>query len=303
MGTHCNMAAALISVRRFDEAAEHCRQAMKAAKGSAGCGKAYFDLGRICDAQHRPAEAVENFDRALKLAKTTPTRTSAWPRPISRPPICWQIRAGWTRRSAITARCWQLSRAWRTSATTWLSPWPPTAGWTRRSRNIKRRWNRPPLRLPAKTWTLRLPSGGNFERQIAGLRRALGADRTRADSHDQPGLAAGGLSRRFAGNANEAIELAERANRLCGGKHFGPLMSLAAAYAEAGRFPEAVATASHALALVNAQAQPAVADEVVPQIGLYQAGKPIRIQPHKGLPTRGPIRLARLLGACSPPDC
>ena len=43
-------------------------------------------------------------------------------------------------------------------------------------------------------------------------------------------------------NAAEAVECAERANQLCGGRQPNVLDALAAAYAEAGRFPDALTT-------------------------------------------------------------
>ena len=52
-------------------------------------------------------------------------------------------------------------------------------------------------------------------------------------------------------NGVEAIEHARRANRLCGGERPDILDTLAAAYAEAGRFPEALATARNALELAT----------------------------------------------------
>ncbi len=52
--------------------------------------------------------------------------------------------------------------------------------------------------------------------------------------------------------------------------------TLAAAYAEAGRFPEAVATAQRALQL--AQDHPEFANEVRAQIALYETGQPYRTE-------------------------
>src|SRR5208282_4761389 len=50
-----------------------------------------------------------------------------------------------------------------------------------------------------------------------------------------------------------AIELARRANQLSAGDDPMILRTLAAAYAEAGRFPEAVSTAQRALQLATAR--------------------------------------------------
>ena len=54
-------------------------------------------------------------------------------------------------------------------------------------------------------------------------------------------------------NGAEAVELAQRAVELSGGREPAILDTLAAAYAEAGRFPEAVKTAQRAAALASAR--------------------------------------------------
>ncbi len=75
-------------------------------------------------------------------------------------------------------------------------------------------------------------------------------------------------------NGAEAVRLAERACELT---HYGqPLFigTLAAAYAESGRFPEAVATAEKAEQLATAAGLPAVAAKNRQLLELYRAGKP-----------------------------
>jgi arylsulfatase A-like enzyme/tetratricopeptide (TPR) repeat protein len=75
----------------------------------------------------------------------------------------------------------------------------------------------------------------------------------------------------------EAVRLAERACQLTARKEVVPLDSLAAAYAEARRFPEAVATAEEALARAQAVGpSSALADEIRARLTLYRAGKPYR---------------------------
>ena len=74
----------------------------------------------------------------------------------------------------------------------------------------------------------------------------------------------------------QAVELAERANRLAGGREPAVLDVLAAAYAEARRFADAVEIARRALDLASAQGNAAVADALRAQSQLYQAGRPFR---------------------------
>ena len=75
-------------------------------------------------------------------------------------------------------------------------------------------------------------------------------------------------------NGTEAVELAERAVKLSGGHEPAILGTLAAAYAEAGRFPEAVQTAHKALDLARQQNKQALAESIQAKIRLYEAGKP-----------------------------
>jgi tetratricopeptide (TPR) repeat protein len=77
-------------------------------------------------------------------------------------------------------------------------------------------------------------------------------------------------------NGAKAIELAEQAERLTGGDNPVVISTLAAAYAEAGQFPEAVSTARRALQLAEFQDNAALADSLMAQIRLYEAGIPFR---------------------------
>ncbi|MGA3164341.1 MAG: sel1 repeat family protein, partial [Verrucomicrobiota bacterium] len=78
-------------------------------------------------------------------------------------------------------------------------------------------------------------------------------------------------------NGNKAVELAQRANQLTGDGNPVVLGTLAAAYAEAGRFPEAVETAQRALQLAETQSNTALADAIRSQLKLYQAGIPFHL--------------------------
>ncbi len=77
-------------------------------------------------------------------------------------------------------------------------------------------------------------------------------------------------------NGTEAVELAQRAVQLSDGRDPAVLGTLAAAYAEAGKFPEAVKTAERALTLATSQNNTALAETLRTRINLYQAGFPYR---------------------------
>ncbi len=73
-----------------------------------------------------------------------------------------------------------------------------------------------------------------------------------------------------------AVQLASHASQATGGSDPAVLRTLAAAYAEAGRFPDAVETAQKALQLAQAQSNAPLGAELRSDIALYQGGKPVR---------------------------
>ena len=77
-------------------------------------------------------------------------------------------------------------------------------------------------------------------------------------------------------NGTEAIRCAEEACHLTGFKQSGMVNTLAAAYAEAGRFPDAVTTAEMALKLATDAGDAPTASTTRQLLILYQEGKPCR---------------------------
>ncbi len=78
-------------------------------------------------------------------------------------------------------------------------------------------------------------------------------------------------------NGPQAIALAERVCKATGHQAPAPLDTLAAAYAEAGRFSDATATATRALALARTK-QKSLADRIRRHLEQYKAGRPHRLQ-------------------------
>jgi len=77
-------------------------------------------------------------------------------------------------------------------------------------------------------------------------------------------------------NGARAVELAERALRLSGGKIPMIFRILGAAYAENGRFFQAIETAQHGAELANSQGNQGLAAELQSNIAVYQSGRPLR---------------------------
>ena len=77
-------------------------------------------------------------------------------------------------------------------------------------------------------------------------------------------------------NGTKAVELANARTIFTGNGNASISATLATAYAEAGRFPNAVQTARRALQLATDQGNKALADAIRTQIRLYQSGSPYR---------------------------
>ena len=80
-------------------------------------------------------------------------------------------------------------------------------------------------------------------------------------------------------NGAEAVRLAEQACRLSGGKEPRFWGTLDAAYAEVGRFAEAIVTAAKVRELALAAGQPEIAQRAEERLALYRANKPYRPPP------------------------
>jgi len=77
-------------------------------------------------------------------------------------------------------------------------------------------------------------------------------------------------------NGAKAVELAERANELTKGRNPVMAVTLAAAYAEVGRFSDAIKTAEVAYRLANDSGNVALARAARAHITLYRSGEPAR---------------------------
>jgi hypothetical protein len=95
-------------------------------------------------------------------------------------------------------------------------------------------------------------------------------------------------------NGPRALELAQRANQLTQGSSPWALRSLAAALAETGQFPEAIAAVEQAMRLPDTLANAALLDDLQKQLQLYQSNTAFRTLGYVRLPRRHEIIMDRL---------
>jgi tetratricopeptide (TPR) repeat protein len=138
----------------------------------------------------------------------------------------------------------------------------------------------PAAAMPRNDLGIVLAVQGRFDETLTQFRQALQIQPDCVEARTNLAWLRATCPKAALRNGREAIEHARRADQLCGGQRADVLGTLAAAYAEAGRFPEALAAARKALDLATRQKSPASADVLRKQIALYEAGKPF----HEALP-------------------
>ena len=242
---HGNLGEELANQGRIDEAIVSYRKALaifpECVESRNNLGRALARLGRFDEAiaEYRGRWPPGPVKRQARPFATT------WPRP-------WSPAAGSTRPPPSIARCWTINPSWPCSTSTWATCWRPRVGSTRPSPISRRPWRiNPELSRRGRTSTWPRAQRERLLKTLADWRQSL-----RANPDDVAGL--NNVAWWLATNPNasirngpEAVELAQRAVRLSGGRQPAILSTLAAAYAEAGRFSEAVETAQQALDLAR----------------------------------------------------
>lgn len=117
--------------------------------------------------------------------------------------------------------------------------------------------------------------GRNAE-ALAQMRQAIQAQPDHLQALDEAAWMMATSHEASVRNGAEAIELAERAVQVSGGQQPQILATLAASYAEAGRFPKAVETIHQALDLATQQNNQQLAGGLNAMLTRYQAGTPFR---------------------------
>jgi len=79
-------------------------------------------------------------------------------------------------------------------------------------------------------------------------------------------------------NGRQAVQLAQQADQLAGGENPTILHTLAAAYAEAGRFSDAQRSAQKAMALARAAGRSDLVEQLNGELKLYAAGLPFHLE-------------------------
>jgi tetratricopeptide (TPR) repeat protein len=120
---------------------------------------------------------------------------------------------------------------------------------------------------------------GETREAVSAWQQALQVKPDQADIQNNLAWVLATASEASVRDGAKAVALAERASQLNGGRNAAVLHTLAAAYAEAGRFEDATATARHALELATAEKDNDLTAKLPGEIKLYEAHTPARDVP------------------------
>ena len=126
---------------------------------------------------------------------------------------------------------------------------------------------------------LALQSRGRFAAAIAQFQKVLELDPKHVTARNNLAWLLATCPENSLRDGKKAVELAQQAVQLSGGNAPEILDTLAAAYAEAGSFPEAVATAQRALDLSAAQNKKPLAEVIQNQLKLFETHSPFHEKP------------------------
>jgi protein O-mannosyl-transferase len=111
---------------------------------------------------------------------------------------------------------------------------------------------------------------GQFTNAIAEYKKSIQLDPGYTAPHNNLALILATCSDRSLRNGKQAVELAQRADRLSGGQNPIVLHTLAAAYSECGQVPKAIETAKDAMRLARANRDVGLAELLRKEILVYE---------------------------------
>jgi len=236
---HYNLANALASQQKFAEARDHYQASLDSDPDSPAAADAHNNLGYLLAREGRLEEAAAHFKSA-----------------IARLPLSWQAQFGLGDVLSRQGKSDEAAAAF--SEVVRINP------------------NQAAGHLQLANLLARLARGGeaveHYEKSlqlspnnIEALNRLAWLLATCPDSQLR--------------NGSRAVQLAERAGNLAGAPRPGLLLTLAAAYAEADRFSDAIHAAERAREIIPAGSQPELSRKIELLLQELQSGKPYRESP------------------------
>jgi len=265
-----NLGTVFLNQGRLDEAAGYYHRALEANPSFA---EAHNNLGILLTKQGRTAEAIRHYQKAIEL---NPNRAEFYNN-------LGNLLATQGRTAAAIE---QFQKA--------LEVEPDNAKVHYNLANIliaQGRWDeaiehyqRALKQIPDSTHAhyqlgLALQSRGRFTAAIAQFQKVLELDSHHVTAQNNLAWLLATCPDNSLRNGQKAVAVAQQAVQLSGGNSPEILDTLAAAYAEAGRFPEAIETARQALDLSATQNKKPLAEVIQNQLKLFEVNVPYHEKP------------------------
>jgi tetratricopeptide (TPR) repeat protein len=277
VATYNNLGNTLLAMGRSVEAQKQYELVLRIDPANA---EAHNNLGDLMLAMDQPVEAIEHFQQAVK---TQPNFATA----------CYNLANALSRVGRLTEALEQYQEAIRLkpdyheaynnrgSALLRLDRVPDAIQQYQQALRLKPAYAEPHYNL-----SMIFSRNGRVRDAIEHVREACRL----APNHPQINRFAAWLMATHepaeGGNPTSAIELAQKACALTERHDASSLDTLAAAYASAGRFDDAIATAKEAWQAAQAAEQGTLAEEIHIRLQLYRDQKPYRDPPRTSSPRR-----------------
>ena len=267
---HNNWGNALAVKGQVNEALEHYQQALQL---DPDFGEAHNDLGALLLAQRRTAEAMEHFRKAVELI-----------------PDNADVQNNLGTALADEGRTAEALKYFQKALE--LKPDSAKTHYNLASLFVARgqldeaikHYQRALELMPDFTraryqFGLVLQSRGKFAASVAQFEKILELDPKHIATQNNLAWLLATCPDNSVRDGKRAVELAQQAVQLSGGNSPEILDTLAAAYAEAGRYPEAVETAQRASDLSTAQNKKSLAEVIQNQLKLFETHSPYHEKP------------------------
>jgi tetratricopeptide (TPR) repeat protein len=267
---HNNLGTALLNQGRLEEASEHFHLALDEDPAFA---EAHNNLGIVLTKQGRTAEAIEEYRKAIELNPNraefynnlgnllaTKDRTAEaieqFQKAIEVDPDDAKVRCNLA--NILTAQ----------------------GRWDEAIEQYQQALKQMPSSVHAHyQLSLLLQSQGKFAAAVAQLQKVLELDSKHVMAQNNLAWLLATCPDSSLRDGKKAVALAQQAVQLSGDKSPEILDTLAAAYAEAGRFPEAIETAKRALDFSVIQNNKPLAAAIQTQLRFYEANSPYHEKP------------------------
>ncbi|UCG15436.1 MAG: fused MFS/spermidine synthase [Phycisphaerales bacterium] len=265
--TRCHLGQALFRLGRLDEAASEYRGAIRIRPGYT---RAHHDLGVLLLRRGELEAAISSFEEVLKLAPDYPGVHDILGSAL--------IRAGRPQEATAHLRRAAETEPGRAGTHNLLGQALAdsgnlTAGLDAFSRAVQLEPSNPDYRT---NLGFALEQLGRAGEAIAQYKESL---RLKEENPQVMNALAWLLATSADDTARDGAEAVRWAERLCqmiGQNSPEVLDTLAASYAEAGRYEDAVKTAQRSLDLASRDSQPDLAEQIRARLELFQAGRPYR---------------------------